>query len=208
MHQTKLDILNKLTVNDSLKFTELQKLIVCPSDHLAYHLKGLVAELQVLKSDRSYSITTAGAKALKYFKFELEDMLLPHIKIQVIIEDQDNYYFTLRDHHPFFKQLNFPQSNLRRGETTEQALTRILIGNYNYNFLKTVRQICKDLDGEILFDSEYHYVKVEVTPRLIEDLKLVKVKKDQICGLELVPSSLIAIDDSIKQREVIQELDM
>lgn len=122
----KRQILELFTRNASLKFSEIEKQLATRSNKLAYHLKNLIAEGILIKSQDSYALAESAEPLIPYISEK--KALLPVLLIH--IGDNKKAFLITREKRPYKNSLALPAGRILLGESLPQATQRIMQEKY------------------------------------------------------------------------------
>jgi ADP-ribose pyrophosphatase YjhB (NUDIX family) len=122
-------ILRLFTLNENLKFNEIEKLIGERSNKIAYYLKLLVKKGILEKNNENYKLTETAENLIPYFSEKTSP--LPIILIR--IGDKNKCFLYPREKRPFKNYLSLPGGRLLVGEEIKEAVKRIVKEKYNIN---------------------------------------------------------------------------
>jgi 8-oxo-dGTP pyrophosphatase MutT (NUDIX family) len=126
-HHIQRDILDRLTHASSLRFSEL-KPDGMESNIFMYHLKQLMRDGYVQKTDEGYLLTTAGLSYVDLLSGE-NQRPRPQPKLIAILALHDaagRWLLAERKIQPYFKTRMFPSGKQHRGETSAEHAVREL----------------------------------------------------------------------------------
>lgn len=127
-HEAQMKILRHLLLSENAGFAELQKSTDLTSDHFNFHIKKLVDEGYVQKTDDAYSLTRAGKEYAN--RMDTDEKVIekqPKLSVVLIIEDDDGRLLAQeRLKQPYFGFWGFATGKVRWGETVLEAAAREL----------------------------------------------------------------------------------
>jgi len=122
-------ILRVFTLNENLKFNEIEKLVGERSNKLAYYLNLLVKKGILEKNNENYKLSETAENLIPYFSEKTSP--LPIILIR--IGDNKKCFLYPREKRPFKNFLSLPGGRLLVGEEIKEAVKRIMKEKYNIN---------------------------------------------------------------------------
>jgi len=127
-HEAQMKILRHLLLSENAGFAELQKSTGLMSDHFNFHIKKLVDEGYVQKTDDAYSLTRVGKEYSN--RMDTDEKVIekqPKISVVLVIEHEDGRLLRQeRLKQPFFGFWGFATGKVRWGETMLEAAAREL----------------------------------------------------------------------------------
>ena len=120
-------ILRLFTLNENLKFNEIEKLIGERSNKIAYHLKILVKKSVLEKNNETYKLTETAENLIPYFSEKTSP--LPVVLIR--IGNNKKCFLYPREKRPFKNSLSLPGGRLLVGEEIKEAVKRIMKNKCN-----------------------------------------------------------------------------
>lgn len=179
MHKIQKILLKRLSIQNNQRYGTLTSGYDF-EDNIVFHLKQLINNNLIEKTDGVYSITLKGVKEIAKFEpFWLEDKGAKTFFIGFLCTDSNGNY--LVKSHPQAKVnfYNLPSGKPFFGENIEMALTRTfkmntgLVLNHNdFKFLSLHLKTIQTSTGEVLFDDAFTIYKVEVDEKQKAKMKL------------------------------------
>ncbi|MBU3913150.1 MAG: NUDIX domain-containing protein [Nanoarchaeota archaeon] len=123
------EILKLFTLNEKLKFSEIEKLVKVRSNKLAYHLKHLAKKGILIKENEFYTLSETAEHLIPY----LSDKKSPLIVILIRIGNQNKCFLQKRGKRPFKDKLSLPGGRLLVSETIPEAVKRIMKEKFSIN---------------------------------------------------------------------------
>lgn len=120
-------ILGLFTLNENLKFNEIEKLIGERSNKLAYYLKLLVKKGVLEKNNEIYKLSETAESLIPY----LSEKTSPLPVILIRIGNNKKCFLKKREKRPFKNSLSLPGGRLLVNESIKQAVKRIMKDKYN-----------------------------------------------------------------------------
>jgi len=163
-HAAQVIIMRSLLFVPHAGFTDLQKATNLTSDHFNFHIKKLIDEGYVDKSDKHYKLTHKGkeyANRMDTDENEIEKQ--PKVSIVITLERKNNkgereFLFQQRKKNPYFDFWGRVGGKIRWGETIIQAANRELLeetgltAKFEYRLLYHKRDFNK-ATGKLLEDK-------------------------------------------------------
>lgn len=131
-HQIQVSILRHLLFVPEATFSELQKVTDLSSDHFSFHLKKLIAENYIEKSDKCYKLSHKGKEyANRMDTDEKEIEKQPKVSIAITLEQKGEngereFLFQQRKKNPYFDFWGRAGGKVRWGESIIEAANREL----------------------------------------------------------------------------------
>lgn len=131
LHQIQTKILERLMYSPKLKFSDLQ-LSDLTSKHFNYHLKVLIKQKLVTRSEKYYYLTNKGKEHVgRINEIDLSMEKQPKISIAIIVEKEEegqkHYLLSKRLKQPYFGKIGGFTGKLKYGETFENGARRELL---------------------------------------------------------------------------------
>ncbi len=114
-------ILNLFAHNESLSFKEIQKSLKIRSNNLAYHLKKLIKDNKLEKSNKEYRLSPDSEYLIPYMSEK--QAVIP--VVLVLIKHKGRAFLVKRTKRPYLGLLGLPGGRLLVGESPEEAAKRI-----------------------------------------------------------------------------------
>jgi len=167
-------ILKLFTLNEKLKFSEIEKLISERSNKLAYHLKNLVKKGILEKNNETYKLTETAENLIPY----LSEKTSPLPVILIRIGNNKKCFLYPREKRPFRNKLSLPGGRLLVNETLKEAVKRIMKEKYNINakFKKVV-----SISHEFVRKNEknmHSFILILVEAKTKDNCEFLDVKKN------------------------------
>jgi ADP-ribose pyrophosphatase YjhB (NUDIX family) len=164
-------IINNLIFKLSARFSELNTLSI-PNDQFNYHIKKLVDEGYISKSDENlYSLTLKGknfASSTDIYNLKIEKQSRIHL-IPVCIRDFNGvtkYLIHRRKKHPYFDWSGFPSGKAKYGNFYDSEVIRELeeeTGLVGTPTLKVIKHVLIKLKGsdEVVEDKQFFFYRID-----------------------------------------------
>lgn len=163
-HSAQVAILRHLLFQPRAAFSELQKATELSSDHFNFHLKKLIDENYVEKSEKHYKLTNKGkeyANRMDTDENEIEKQ--PKVSVAITIERKNKkgereFLFQQRKKNPYFDFWGRVGGKVRWGESVIEAANRELLeetglsADFEYRLLYHKRDFDK-ATGKLLEDK-------------------------------------------------------
>jgi len=120
-------ILELFIYNNKLKFSEIERAIKSRSNKLAYHIKKLIDQGIIEKTNEHYQLTKTSENIIPYIT--KKQSILP--VVLTAITKNNNIFLHKRKKRPFQDKLSLPGGRILVGETPKQATERILKEKFN-----------------------------------------------------------------------------
>lgn len=127
MHHIQKDILSRLLMVEVVRFKDLKPQGM-ESNIFMYHLKSLMKDSMVIKTDNGYSLTSKGKHFVDRSQLEsLKTWVQPKIIVIIALQNTKGEYAILeRLHQPFLGYKGFPSGKLHYGEPLSEAANRVM----------------------------------------------------------------------------------
>lgn len=122
-------ILELFTLNEGLKFSEIEEAIKIRSNKLAYHMKQLLKKDILVKAGENYGLSEASEYLIPY----LSGKDSPLAVILIRIGDNKRCFLHKRQKRPFLGKLSLPGGRLRMNESIKEAVVRIMKEKHGIN---------------------------------------------------------------------------
>lgn len=126
VQQAGLRILNSFRQTDLKNFAELCEEAGYPTDLGGYYLRQLVTGGYLTKGERGQYILSPKGKAYLTHSHAPSDWS-PRLNILIIATYDDELIVLQRNKQPFLNRKEWPASAIKNGETTENAIQRLLV---------------------------------------------------------------------------------
>lgn len=123
------NILELFTLNEKLKFSEIEETIKIRSNKLAYHIKQLVKKGILEKKQELYCLSETAENIIPY----LSNKNSPLVVVLIRIGDNKVCFLHKRLKRPFKDKLSLPGGRLLVNETIPEAVKRIMKDKHNIN---------------------------------------------------------------------------
>lgn len=120
------NILELFTLNEKLKFSEIESLIKIRSNKLAYYLKNLIKKGILEKSGELYRLSETAENLIPYYSEKTSP--LPVVLIR--IGTNKECFLIERGKRPFKDKLSLPGGRLLVNESISEAVVRIMKEKY------------------------------------------------------------------------------
>ena len=182
IHPIQTLILRELLFTPEASYSQLQKTSGLDSDHFKFHLKRLVENGYIKKTDSVYRLTARGKEYANKLDTD-ENVIERQPKSAVILvvrrERDTGQEFLVQERlkHPYFGFWGFPSGKVRWGETILATATRELqeetglVGNFEHRGIYHERVI-HEQTGEIIEDKVFHMMYCDkVSGELLESFE-------------------------------------
>lgn len=163
-HEVQVIILRHLLFMPQAGFAELQKMTGLSSDHFSFHIKKLVDEDYIEKTERSYRLTHKGKEYSN--RMDTDDKTIekqPKVSIAITLERKNNegereFLFQQRKKNPYYDFWGRVGGKMRWGESVIEAAQRELKeetgleADFEYRLLYHKRDFNK-VTGKMLEDK-------------------------------------------------------
>lgn len=132
MHTSQIAIIHHLLFTPEASFSEIQKSTGLSSDHFNFHIKKLVSEMYVKKSEHGYKLTDRGKEyANRMDTDEKEIEKQPKVSVAITLERRGSdgrreFLFQQRKKNPYFDFWGRAGGKVRWGESIVEAANREL----------------------------------------------------------------------------------
>lgn len=123
------NILELFTLDEKLKFSEIEESIKIRSNKLAYHIKQLLNKGILEKKDDLYQLSETAENIIPY----LSNKNSPLVVILIRIGNNKRCFLHKRQKRPFRGKLSLPGGRLLVNESISEAVTRIMKEKHNIN---------------------------------------------------------------------------
>ncbi len=168
-------ILELFLYKEKLKFNEIVKSLKLRSNKVSYHLKKLVKEGILEKSQNHYLLSRTSEKLIPYLSSKKSP--LPIILIR--IGDKNQVFLHKRRKRPFKGKLGLPGGRFLVGESISQAVKRIMKEKHNINvtfdYIKSVSlEHVKDKNKLI-----HSFMLILIEGKTKDDISLTNIEKNK-----------------------------
>lgn len=166
MHPAQVAILHALLFRPSAGFAELQKASALSSDHFNFHLKKMIEQKLVEKSQSGhYTLTVPGKEYANRFDTDARVVeRQPKVAVLLAIENSEGKWLCQqRLKQPFYGFWGRPTGKIRYGETILECAARELMEETNLTATLEFKGIYHKLDytvdeGELLEDKIFFII--------------------------------------------------
>lgn len=179
-HDAQVTILRQLLFMPHAGFAELQKMASLSSDHFSFHIKKLVEEGYVQKSEKHYKLTHKGKEYAN--RMDTDDKTIekqPKVSVAITLERSNakgerEFLFQQRKKNPYFDFWGRVGGKMRWGESVIEAAQRELKeetgleADFEYRLLyhkrdfnKTTGQLLEDKIFLCVYATEYRGELIE-----------------------------------------------
>lgn len=180
MHKLQKILLKRLLVENNQRYSSLTQGYNY-DDNIVFHLKRLLKEGLVGKSDSVYSITTKGIKKITEFDTSLDENIRVKTFFIGFLCNFEREYLIKKHPHGNRNFYNLPSGKPMFGEKIEEALVRTFENNTDvklipksFEFISLHLKTIKTSEGEVLFDDAFAIYKVNITRSQKESMRLDK----------------------------------
>lgn len=124
---TEKKILELFTLNEHLKFSEIENLVKERSNKIAYHLKIFVKKGILTKENEIYGLSETAENIIPY----LSEKNSPLVFVLIRIGDHKRCFLHKRGKRPFKDKLSLSGGRLLVNETIKEAVKRIMKDKYD-----------------------------------------------------------------------------
>ena len=182
-HEAQVTILRHLLFMPHAGFAELQKIAGLSSDHFSFHIKKLVDEGYVEKTDKHYKLTHKGKEYAN--RMDTDDKTIekqPKVSVAITLERKNDkgereFLFQQRKKNPYYDFWGRVGGKMRWGESVIEAAERELKeetgleADFEYRLLYHKRDFNKST-GKLLEDKIFLCVyATEYRGKLIEEFE-------------------------------------
>jgi ADP-ribose pyrophosphatase YjhB (NUDIX family)/predicted transcriptional regulator len=206
-HTAQIEVMRRLLFVPKASFANLQKTTNLSSDHFTFHLKKLIEEGYIEKTDKVYRLTHKGKEyANRMDTDEKEIERQPKISIAITLERTNDkgkreYLFQQRKKNPYFDFWGRAGGKIRWGETIIEAANRELleetglVAKFEYKTLYHKRDFNKQT-GRLLEDKIFLCVyATEFQGTLLEEFEGGINRWMTIEEFHKQPKRFVSVDD-------------
>jgi len=209
-HSAQVSILRHLLFAPHAAFTELQKATELTSDHFNFHIKKLLDEGYVEKSEKQYKLTHKGkeyANRMDTDENEIEKQ--PKVSVAITLErtnekGEREFLFQQRKKNPYFDFWGRMGGKVRWGESVIEAADRELKeetgleAHFEYKLLYHKRDFSKTT-GKLLEDKLFLCVyAIEFSGELIESFEGGVNRWMTIDEFHAMPKRFTSVDEFVE----------
>ena len=173
LHKIQMDIIKTLSFSPFISFSKLNTSSI-ESDKFSYHLKKLIKEKLIAKSDKDkYSLTDKGKMYVSHMDTATKKIeQLPKSSVLIIPIKQTNkskkYLIHTRQKEPYYGYSGFITGKIRFGETVEEAAARELkeesgVTGLEYKHHFVIHEMVYNKSGKQLEDKFFNIVSFAST---------------------------------------------
>ena len=183
-------ILRLFTLNENLKFNEIEKLVRERSNKLTYHLKNLIKKGILIKENEHYKLSEPAETLIPY----LTEKTSPLPVVLIRIGNNKQCFLHPREKRPFKNSLSLPGGRLLVGEEIKEAVKRIMKEKYNLSakFKKIISVSQEFVKRNNKTKHSFILILVEATTK--DKIKLEDVEKNK---KKIIPSDYQLITSTI-----------
>ncbi|MFZ1301470.1 MAG: NUDIX domain-containing protein [Candidatus Microsaccharimonas sp.] len=203
MHIFQKDIIDKLRVVDSLRYSQLQPDDV-ESSHFKYHLNQLIKDGLVTQRSRGvYELSDKGKIYTdRLSENRVHSQPMPKVITYTLLHDSDNYYLYRKNKEPYRGLLNMVGGKLHLGETPQHASIREVLEKTGIRIAATKRCGVADIQIYTPNDLLSHVTVYIFSAELLEpNNQLVAVQKDDLVVRDDLAPDLLELIEQINAAE-------